>query len=123
MSVTCFMFAGAADANRSAGAPWFSCWARPELPPKLKVTFEPGLAASKSLPSRVNVSFSEAAAKTVTSPSGVAAEPDSAGAGASDGVQPVSASAAADRADRTRRRGRVLTGLRPPGSRRRRGST
>src|SRR5206468_1304869 len=67
-SVTVFMLAGAAEANTSAGAPWLICVARAELPAKLNLTVEPGLAASKSLPIRVNDSVSDAAANTVTVP-------------------------------------------------------
>jgi hypothetical protein len=68
VSVTCFMFVGAAEANTSAGAPWLICCANAELPPKLNLTRTPGLAASKSLPILVNDSVNDAAANTVTSP-------------------------------------------------------
>jgi hypothetical protein len=67
-SVTVFMVGGLAAAKTSAGAPWLICVASAELLAKLKVTLEPGLAASKSLPIRVNDSVSEAAAKTVRLP-------------------------------------------------------
>ena len=67
-SVTVFMFAGAAEANTSAGAPWLICVASAELPAKLNLTVAPGLAASKSLPIRVNDSVSDAAANTLTVP-------------------------------------------------------
>src|SRR5262249_9144173 len=43
---TCCMFAGAAEANTSAGAPLVICSARPELGPKLNFTVSPGWAAS-----------------------------------------------------------------------------
>lgn len=93
VSVTCFMFAGAAEANTSAGAPWLSCWASAELPPKLNLTFVPGWAASKSSPSWVNVSVSDAAANTVTSPVG-ASEPDAGAAACWPEPHPASTSAA-----------------------------
>src|SRR5262249_37074705 len=67
-SVTVFMLAGAAEANTSAGAPWLIWLASAELAAKLKVTVDPGLAASKSLPIRVNASVSDAAANAVTVP-------------------------------------------------------
>src|SRR4051795_2345646 len=68
LSVTPSMFFGAAEANTSAGAPSSICFARAELPAKLKFTFTPGWAASKSLPNRVKVPVSDAAANTVMSP-------------------------------------------------------
>src|SRR5215467_3653495 len=71
------MFAGAAEANTSAGAPLVICSARPELGPKLNFTVSPGWAASNCLPSWVKVSVSEAAAKTVIDPpAGLALAPD-----------------------------------------------
>ena len=39
---TWFMFATAAEANTSAGAPFMIWVARPELGPKLNVTLDPG---------------------------------------------------------------------------------
>ena len=65
---TCCMFAGAAEANTSAGAPLTIWVARAELAPKLKVTFTPGWAASNCFPSWVKVPRSEDAAKTVIEP-------------------------------------------------------
>ena len=72
------MFAGAAEANTSAGAPLVICSARPELGPKLNFTVSPGWAASNCLPSWVKVPVSDAAAKTViVPPDGLALEPTS----------------------------------------------
>src|SRR5215470_11882202 len=65
---TCCMFAGAAEANTSAGAPLLIWVARPELGPKLNFTVSPWWAASNCLPSWVKVPVSEAAAKTVIEP-------------------------------------------------------
>src|SRR5580693_2825650 len=62
------MFAGAAEANTSAGAPLVIWVARPELGPKLNFTVSPGWAASNCFPSWVKVPISEAAAKTVIVP-------------------------------------------------------
>src|SRR6266705_1350509 len=62
---TCCMFAGAAEANTSAGAPLMIWVARPELGPKLNVTLSPGWAASNCFPSSVNAPVSDAAANTV----------------------------------------------------------
>jgi hypothetical protein len=62
------MFAGAAEANTSAGAPLVIWVARPELGPKLNFTVSPGCAASNCFPSWVKVSVSDAAAKTVIVP-------------------------------------------------------
>src|SRR5262245_44733487 len=62
------MVAGLAAAKTSAGAPSLIWVASAELPAKLKVTLEPGLAASKSLPICVNDSVSDAAANTRISP-------------------------------------------------------
>jgi len=62
------MFAGAAEANTSAGAPLVICSARPELGPKLNLTVSPGWAASNCFPSWVKVPISDAAAKTVIVP-------------------------------------------------------
>src|SRR5580693_442515 len=59
------MFAGAAEANTSAGAPLVICVARPELGPKLNVTLSPGGAASNCFPIWVKVPVSDAAANTV----------------------------------------------------------
>src|SRR5262249_37080987 len=61
-SVTVFMFAGAAEANTSAGAPWSIWVASAELPAKLNVTFDPGLAASNFWPIVLNDWASEAGA-------------------------------------------------------------
>src|SRR6266487_1955461 len=61
-------FAGAAEANTSAGAPLVICSARPELGPKLNLTVSPGWAASNCFPSWVKVPISDAAAKTVIVP-------------------------------------------------------
>ena len=47
---TVSMFAGAAEANTSAGAPLVIWVARPELGPKLNFTVSPGWAASNCLP-------------------------------------------------------------------------
>jgi hypothetical protein len=62
------MFAGAADANTSAGAPLVIWVARPELGPKLNFTVSPGWAASNCFPSWVKVPVSDAAANTVIVP-------------------------------------------------------
>src|SRR5215475_6801158 len=62
------MFAGAAEANTSAGAPLVICSARPELGPKLNFTVSPGWAASNCFPSWVKLSVSDAAANTVIVP-------------------------------------------------------
>jgi len=59
------MFAGAAEANTSAGAPLMIWVARPELGPKLNVTLSPGWAASNCFPSWVKAPVSDAAANTV----------------------------------------------------------
>jgi len=69
------MFAGAAEANTSAGAPLVISVARPELGPKLNFTVSPGWAASNCFPSSVKVPCSEAAASTVIVPV-VAADAD-----------------------------------------------
>jgi hypothetical protein len=74
-SVTVFIVFGLAEAKTSAGAPEVICCARAELPAYEKVTFVPGLAASKSLPIWVKDSVSEAAASTVIVPLTPAAEP------------------------------------------------
>jgi len=66
------MFFGDAEAKTSAGAPEVIWVARPELAPKLNVTFTPGCAASNRLPIAVNASFSEAAANTVIDPDSAA---------------------------------------------------
>src|ERR1700733_10302392 len=65
---TVFMFAGAAEANTSAGAPLVISVARPELGPKLNFTESPGWAASNCFPSWVKVPISDAAANTVIAP-------------------------------------------------------
>ena len=65
---TVSMFAGAAEANTSAGAPLVIWVARPELGPKLNFTVSPWWAASNCLPSWVKVPISDAAAKTVIVP-------------------------------------------------------
>ena len=62
------MFAGAAEANTSAGAPPVIWVARVELPPKLNFTVSPGWAASNCFPSWVKVPISDAAANTVIVP-------------------------------------------------------
>jgi len=59
------MFAGAAEANTSAGAPLMIWVARPELGPKLNVTLSPGWAASNCFPSWGKAPVSDAAANTV----------------------------------------------------------
>ena len=121
MSVTWSMFFGAAEANTSAGAPWLICWASAELPAKLNITFTPGCAASKSLPSWVNVPVSDAAANTVTVPDTEApcwttADGEAAGVSSPQPAR-VSAATAASAASAVRRN------IRPPGSRRRHGWT
>src|ERR1700733_9609439 len=65
---TVFMFAGAAEANTSAGAPLVISVAKPELGPKLNFTESPGWAASNCFPSWVKVPISDAAANTVIAP-------------------------------------------------------
>jgi hypothetical protein len=65
---TVFMFAGAAEANTSAGAPLVISVAKPELGPKLNFTVSPGWAASNCFPSWVKVPISDAAANTVMAP-------------------------------------------------------
>src|SRR5580698_11606874 len=65
---TVFMFAGAAEANTSAGAPLVISVARPELGPKLNFTVSPGWAVSNCFPSWVKVPVSDAAANTVIDP-------------------------------------------------------
>ena len=62
------MFAGAAEANTSAGAPLVISVAKPELGPKLNFTVSPGWAASNCFPSWVKVPISDAAANTVIAP-------------------------------------------------------
>jgi hypothetical protein len=62
------MFAVAAEANTSAGAPLVISVARPELGPKLNFTVSPGWAASNCFPSSVKVPVSDAAANTVIDP-------------------------------------------------------
>jgi hypothetical protein len=62
------MFAVAAEANTSAGAPLVISVARPELGPKLNFTVSPGWAASNCFPSWVKVPVSDAAANTVIDP-------------------------------------------------------
>jgi hypothetical protein len=62
------MFAVAAEANTSAGAPLVISVARPELGPKLDFTVSPGWAASNCFPSSVKVPVSDAAANTVIDP-------------------------------------------------------
>jgi hypothetical protein len=66
------MFAGAAEANTSAGAPLVIWVDKPELGPKLNFTVSPGWAASNCFPSWVKVPISDAAAKTVIDPVGEA---------------------------------------------------
>src|SRR5262245_34157424 len=56
-----------ADAKTSAGAPLVICADRSCDPAKLNVTFVPGLADSKFLPTSVNDSVRDAAAKTISS--------------------------------------------------------
>src|SRR5580704_4416720 len=65
---TVSMFAGAAEANTSAGAPPVIWVASVELPPKLNFTVSPGWAASNCFPIWVKVPISEAAANTVIVP-------------------------------------------------------
>src|SRR5580693_1173529 len=65
---TVFMFAGAAEANTSAGAPLVISVAKPELGPKLNFTVSPGWAVSNCFPSWVKVPISDAAANTVIAP-------------------------------------------------------
>src|SRR6202042_647643 len=65
---TVSMFAGAAEANTSAGAPPVIWVAKVELPPKLNFTVSPGCAASNCLPIWVKVPISDAAANTVIVP-------------------------------------------------------
>ena len=76
---TVFMFAGAAEANTSAGAPLVISVARAELAPKLNFTVSPGWAASNCFPSWVKVPFSEDAARTVIAPVCAAADADADG--------------------------------------------
>jgi hypothetical protein len=64
------MFAGAAEANTSAGAPLVIWVAKVELAPKLNFTVSPGWAVSNCLPSSVKVPVSDDAAKTVIVPAG-----------------------------------------------------
>jgi hypothetical protein len=66
------MFAGAAEANTSAGAPLVISVARVELAPKLNFTVTPGWAASNCLPIWVKLCCSDAAARTVIVPAGSA---------------------------------------------------
>src|SRR5436190_8171901 len=65
---TVSMFAGAAEASTSAGAPLVIWVARPELGPKLNFTVSPLWAASNCLPSWVKLPVSDAAAKAVIDP-------------------------------------------------------
>jgi hypothetical protein len=69
------MFAGAAEANTSAGAPPVIWVASVELPPKLNFTVSPGWAASNCFPIWVKVPISDAAANTVIVPVCVAELP------------------------------------------------
>jgi hypothetical protein len=62
------MFAGAAEANTSAGAPLVIWVARPELGPKLNLTVSPGWADWNCFPSWVKVPVNDAAANTVIVP-------------------------------------------------------
>src|SRR5689334_22979211 len=64
------MFFVSAEAKTSAGAPCWSWATRSDDPAKLKVTFVPGCAFSKSSPIWVKVFLREAAANTVISPDG-----------------------------------------------------
>src|SRR5690349_12241996 len=123
LSFTSPMFFGAAEAKTSAGAPSLICLASAELPAKLKVTFVPGCAASKSLPSWVNVPVSDAAANTVMVPDtvGVLLEllegADDAAGLSSPQPAMVRAATVARAASAVRRN------IRPPGFRRRHGWT
>src|SRR4051794_17213094 len=105
------MFFWVAEAKTSAGAPWVTWVARPELGPKLKTTFVPGWAASNCLPRVVKASVREAAARTVIVPAGLAAEdePDPADPPELD-PQPANAAAdrAADKAAASATRARVI---------------
>src|SRR5688500_15701172 len=67
-SVTFFMLAWSAEANRSAGAALLAWAASAEEESKLKVTLLPGCLASKAVPSSLKDSLSEAAASTVRFP-------------------------------------------------------
>ncbi len=64
------MFASSADANTSAGAPFWIWLTRSLEPANANVTVVPGCAASYRSPSVVKVCWSEAAAKTVIEPVG-----------------------------------------------------
>src|SRR5262249_13845219 len=57
-----------ADANTSAGAPFWICVTSADEASKLNVTFAPGLASSKSWPICVNACFNDDAADTVIEP-------------------------------------------------------
>src|SRR6266496_6052052 len=65
---TCCMFAGAAEANTSAGAPLMIWVARPELGPKLNVTLSPGWRVSNCCASWLKAPVSDDAANTVIDP-------------------------------------------------------
>src|SRR5262249_4019903 len=65
---TSCMFAGAAEANASAGAPLASSAARPRLRPKLTLAVAEGWADSNCFPSWVKVPVNDAAANTVIVP-------------------------------------------------------
>ncbi len=68
-SVSLSMLLVSADAKTSAGAPCEICCTSAEEASKLNVTFASGFAAVNAAPMSVNAAVSEAAAKTVMSPS------------------------------------------------------
>ena len=67
------MLAVSAEAKTSAGAPSVICWTSADEASKLNVASASGLAAVNASPTSVNDSVSDAAAKTVISPSTPAA--------------------------------------------------
>jgi hypothetical protein len=83
------MFAGAAEANTSAGAPLVIWVARPELGPKLNFTVSPGWAAANCFPSWVKVPVSDAAANTVIVPVDADADADAELPAAEVGLEPL----------------------------------
>ena len=68
-SVSLSMLAVSAEANTSAGAPSVICCTNAEEASKLNVAVASGFAAENASPTSVNDSVSDAAAKTVMSPS------------------------------------------------------
>ena len=91
------MFRVSAEAKTSAGAPCVICVTRSAEPAKLRVTSDPGLAASNFPAMSVKAVLRDAAAKTVTLPAAPDVPPSTvppwfAGPPSAAGEQPASAS-------------------------------